>query len=100
MLHLDRLEETIAGEIFDDELSRARYAFDWNKQFDLSLDPERAREYHDETLPADIYKQAEFCSMCGPKHCPMQTKITDEDIEGLEQVLAEQKKAKGEPAAV
>ena len=74
----------------DDELSRARYAFDWNKQFDLSLDPERAREYHDETLPADIYKQAEFCSMCGPKHCPMQTKITDEDLAGLEQVLAEQ----------
>jgi phosphomethylpyrimidine synthase len=81
----------------DDELSRARYAFDWNKQFDLSLDPERAREYHDETLPADIYKQAEFCSMCGPKHCPMQTKITDKDLEGLEQVLAEQK---SQPAAL
>ncbi|MCY4331029.1 MAG: phosphomethylpyrimidine synthase ThiC [Cyanobacteria bacterium MAG CAR1_bin_15] len=72
----------------DDELSRARYAFDWNRQFELSLDPERARSYHDETLPADIYKQAEFCSMCGPKHCPMQTKITDEDVAALEQVLA------------
>ena len=72
----------------DDELSRARYAFDWNRQFELSLDPERARSYHDETLPADIYKQAEFCSMCGPKHCPMQTKITDEDVAVLEQVLA------------
>ena len=72
----------------DDELSRARYAFDWNRQFELSLDPERARAYHDETLPADIYKQAEFCSMCGPKHCPMQTKITDEDVAALEQVLA------------
>ena len=71
----------------DDELSRARYNFDWNKQFELSLDPERAKEYHDETLPADIYKQAEFCSMCGPKHCPMQTKITDEDLEGLEKAL-------------
>ena len=71
----------------DDELSRARYAFDWNRQFELSLDPERAKQYHDETLPADIYKQAEFCSMCGPKHCPMQTKITDEDLEGLEKVL-------------
>ena len=55
-----------------------------------SLDPERAKEYHDETLPADIYKQAEFCSMCGPKHCPMQTKITDEDLEGLEQILEDQ----------
>jgi len=73
----------------DDELSRARYAFDWNRQFELSLDPERARSYHDETLPADIYKQAEFCSMCGPKHCPMQTKITDEDVAALEQVLAQ-----------
>jgi phosphomethylpyrimidine synthase len=72
----------------DDELSRARYAFDWNKQFDLSLDPERAREYHDETLPADIYKQAEFCSMCGPKHCPMQTKITEADLINLEAVLS------------
>jgi len=71
----------------DDELSRARYAFDWNKQFALSLDPERAKQYHDETLPADIYKQAEFCSMCGPKHCPMQTKITDEDLEDLEKAL-------------
>jgi phosphomethylpyrimidine synthase len=82
----------------DDELSRARYAFDWNKQFELSLDPERAREYHDETLPADIYKQAEFCSMCGPKHCPMQTKITEEDLAGLEKVLEEQKA--GQAAAV
>ncbi|MCY4360293.1 MAG: phosphomethylpyrimidine synthase ThiC [Cyanobacteria bacterium MAG APA_bin_95] len=72
----------------DDELSRARYAFDWNRQFELSLDPERARSFHDETLPADIYKQAEFCSMCGPNHCPMQTKITDEDVAALEQVLA------------
>jgi phosphomethylpyrimidine synthase len=71
----------------DDELSKARYNFDWNKQFELSLDPERAKEYHDETLPADIYKQAEFCSMCGPKHCPMQTKITDEDLAGLEDVI-------------
>ncbi len=76
----------------DDELSKARYAFDWNKQFELSLDPERAREYHDETLPADIYKQAEFCSMCGPKHCPMQTKITDKDLEDLEVVLSSKDK--------
>ncbi len=82
----------------DDELSKARYAFDWNKQFELALDPERAREYHDETLPADIYKQAEFCSMCGPKHCPMQTKITDEDINELEEVL--QSKGAGELKAV
>jgi phosphomethylpyrimidine synthase len=55
----------------DDALSRARYAFDWNRQFELSLDPERAREMHDETLPQDAFKSAEFCSMCGPKFCSM-----------------------------
>jgi len=56
----------------DDELSRARYDFDWEKQFALSLDPETARRMHDETLGHDIFKQAEFCSMCGPKFCAMQ----------------------------
>ena len=55
----------------DDELSRARYAFDWNRQFALSLDPETARSMHDETLPHDAFKSAEFCSMCGPKFCSM-----------------------------
>ncbi|MGN7611822.1 phosphomethylpyrimidine synthase ThiC [Magnetococcales bacterium HHB-1] len=53
----------------DDEMSRARYKFDWNKQFELALDPERAREYHDETLPDEAHKHAEFCSMCGPRFC-------------------------------
>ncbi|HPP00786.1 MAG TPA: phosphomethylpyrimidine synthase ThiC [bacterium] len=53
----------------DDALSRARYAFDWNRQFELSLDPETARAYHDETLPDEGYKVAAFCSMCGPKFC-------------------------------
>lgn len=72
----------------DDELSHARYNFDWNKQFELSLDPERAREYHDETLPADIYKEAEFCSMCGPKFCPMQTKVDADALTELEKFLA------------
>jgi phosphomethylpyrimidine synthase len=55
----------------DDELSRARYRFDWNRQFDLSLDPETARAMHDETLPDDGFKDAHFCSMCGPKFCSM-----------------------------
>ena len=55
----------------DDELSRARYAFDWNRQFELSLDPETARRMHDETLPQDVFKSAKFCSMCGPKFCSM-----------------------------
>jgi phosphomethylpyrimidine synthase len=55
----------------DDALSRARFAFDWNEQFRLALDPERARELHDESLPAEYFKSAEFCSMCGPKFCSM-----------------------------
>jgi phosphomethylpyrimidine synthase len=55
----------------DDALSRARYAFDWNEQFRLSLDPDRARELHDEALPAEYFKSAEFCAMCGPKFCSM-----------------------------
>ena len=55
----------------DDALSRARYAFDWNEQFRLALDPERARELHDEALPAEYFKSAEFCAMCGPKFCSM-----------------------------
>jgi len=55
----------------DDALSRARYAFDWNEQFRLSLDPERAKAYHDESLPAEYFKSAEFCAMCGPKFCSM-----------------------------
>jgi len=55
----------------DDELSRARYRFDWNRQFELSLDPETARSMHDETLPEEGFKDAHFCSMCGPKFCSM-----------------------------
>jgi phosphomethylpyrimidine synthase len=55
----------------DDELSRARYAFDWKRQFELSLDPDTARAKHDETLPQEAFKSAEFCSMCGPKFCSM-----------------------------
>jgi len=55
----------------DDALSQARYVFDWNRQFELALDPETARAMHDETLPQDGYKTAHFCSMCGPKFCSM-----------------------------
>jgi len=60
----------------DDALSRARFAFDWNEQFRLALDPETAQAYHDETLPQDTFKSAHFCSMCGPKYCSM--KITED----------------------
>ncbi|MFN7967095.1 MAG: phosphomethylpyrimidine synthase ThiC [Acidobacteriota bacterium] len=55
----------------DDALSRARYTFDWKTQFALSLDPDRAREFHDQTLEPEYFKTAEFCSMCGPKFCSM-----------------------------
>ena len=52
-------------------MSTARFEFRWNDQFALSLDPDTAREYHDETLPAEPAKTAHFCSMCGPKFCSM-----------------------------
>jgi phosphomethylpyrimidine synthase len=56
---------------WDDALSKARFEFRWQDQFELSLDPETARSYHDETLPAEGAKTAHFCSMCGPKFCSM-----------------------------
>jgi len=67
----------------DDELSRARFAFDWPRQFELSLDPETARAMHDETLPDEYFKTAEFCSMCGPKFCSMQSHYRLDKIEDV-----------------
>ena len=72
----------------DDELSRARYQFDWRKQFELSLDPETAEAMHDETLPEEGFKDAAFCSMCGPKFCSMNhsaktEKFTAEEAEAV-----------------
>src|ERR671937_1274813 len=68
----------------DDELSKARFEFDWNRQFELSLDPDTARAMHDETLPQEVFKSAKFCSMCGPKFCSMRItqdirKMTEEE---------------------
>src|SRR5207244_964639 len=60
-----------AAQAWDDALSRARFEFRWQDQFNLSLDPDTARQYHDETLPAEPAKTAHFCSMCGPKFCSM-----------------------------
>ena len=60
-----------AAKAWDDALSKARFEFRWDDQFNLSLDPETARAFHDETLPADAAKTAHFCSMCGPKFCSM-----------------------------
>ena len=65
-----------AAQLRDDALSRARFDFRWDDQFNLSLDPDTARKYHDETLPKEAHKVAHFCSMCGPKFCSM--KITQD----------------------
>jgi phosphomethylpyrimidine synthase len=65
-----------AAQLRDDALSRARFDFRWQDQFNLSLDPDTARDYHDETLPKEAHKVAHFCSMCGPKFCSM--KITQD----------------------
>src|SRR5258705_5299640 len=75
----------------DDALSYARFLFDWNKQFDLSLDPETARAMHDETLPDDFYKDAKFCSMCGPKFCSMNMTQQAESLDGKDQSQRQQK---------
>ncbi len=75
----------------DDVLSKARFEFRWEDQFNLSLDPELAREYHDETLPAEGSKTAHFCSMCGPKFCSM--KITQEVRDYAAQKELEESKA-------
>jgi len=65
-----------AAQIRDDALSRARFEFRWEDQFNLALDPETAKDFHDQTLPKDAHKVAHFCSMCGPKFCSM--KITQD----------------------
>jgi phosphomethylpyrimidine synthase len=60
------------AQAWDDALSKARFEFRWEDQFNLALDPVTARAYHDQTLPADGAKLAHFCSMCGPKFCSME----------------------------
>jgi phosphomethylpyrimidine synthase len=79
-----------AAQLRDDALSRARFEFRWNDQFNLSLDPDTAREYHDETLPKEAHKVAHFCSMCGPKFCSM--KIT-QDVRDYAATLGDNEKA-------
>jgi phosphomethylpyrimidine synthase len=78
------------ARVRDDELSKARFEFDWNRQFELSLDPETARAMHDETLPQEVFKSAKFCSMCGPKFCSMRItqdirKLAEEQTEVAKQ---------------
>jgi phosphomethylpyrimidine synthase len=78
------------ARLWDDTLSKARFEFRWQDQFHLALDPETAREFHDETLPAEGAKLAHFCSMCGPHFCSM--KITEEVREfARSQGVAEEK---------
>jgi len=74
----------------DDDLSRARFKFDWKRQFELSLDPETAQAYHDETLPEEGFKDAAFCSMCGPKFCSMNHSVKTQSFtaEEAEAVLS------------
>ncbi|HEX5360742.1 MAG TPA: phosphomethylpyrimidine synthase ThiC [Fluviicoccus sp.] len=98
------------AQIRDNALSKARFEFRWEDQFNLALDPDTAREYHDETLPKDAHKVAHFCSMCGPKFCSM--KITQDvrdyadsleaaqaagsgDLDSAMQVKAEEFRAQG-----
>jgi len=76
-----------AAQSRDDALSRARFEFRWEDQFNLALDPERARDFHDQTMPKEAHKVAHFCSMCGPKFCSM--KITQEVREYAESGMAE-----------
>jgi phosphomethylpyrimidine synthase len=80
-----------AAQVRDNALSKARFEFRWRDQFNLSLDPETAAHFHDETLPAEGAKTAHFCSMCGPKFCSM--KITQEVREYAEKGMAEMSEA-------
>ena len=79
-----------AAQLRDDALSRARFDFRWQDQFNLSLDPDTARAFHDETLPKDAHKVAHFCSMCGPKFCSM--KIT-QDLRAEVQAMGDNERA-------
>ena len=96
-----------AAKLRDDAISRARFDFRWEDQFNLGLDPDTARTYHDETLPKDAHKVAHFCSMCGPKFCSMKIsqdiRADAQRLEGMEAKSAEFKERGGAlyvPAAV
>ncbi|HSG05410.1 MAG TPA: phosphomethylpyrimidine synthase ThiC, partial [Nitrospiria bacterium] len=80
-----------AAQARDNALSKARFEFRWDDQFNLSLDPDKARSFHDETLPDDGAKTAHFCSMCGPNFCSM--KITEDVREYAKQKSLDEKKA-------
>ncbi|WP_159023395.1 phosphomethylpyrimidine synthase ThiC [Formosa sp. L2A11] len=79
----------------DDALSKARFEFRWEDQFNLALDPELAREYHDETLPAEGAKIAHFCSMCGPKFCSMKISQEVRDFAAVNEIIGDEVFTKG-----
>jgi phosphomethylpyrimidine synthase len=81
-----------SAKLRDDAVSRARFEFRWQDQFNLSLDPDTARNFHDETLPKDAHKVAHFCSMCGPKFCSM--KITQDLRQDAERLAGLEQKSK------
>jgi phosphomethylpyrimidine synthase len=85
-----------AAQLRDDALSRARFEFRWQDQFNLSLDPDTARNFHDETLPKEAHKVAHFCSMCGPQFCAM--KIT-QDLRDEVNAIAEREKGMADKSA-
>jgi phosphomethylpyrimidine synthase len=85
-----------AAQIRDDAVSRARFDFRWQDQFNLGLDPDTARAFHDETLPKEAHKTAHFCSMCGPQFCSM--KIT-QDLREEAAAIAEREKGMAEKSA-
>ncbi|HEY2707416.1 MAG TPA: phosphomethylpyrimidine synthase ThiC [Caulobacteraceae bacterium] len=78
-----------SARFWDDALSRARFEFRWEDQFNLGLDPETAREFHDETMPKEAHKVAHFCSMCGPKFCSMKISQEIRDAAGAQNDVAE-----------
>src|SRR3546814_1657077 len=86
------------AQLRDDALSRARFSFRWQDQFNLSLDPDTAQSFHDETLPKDAHKVAHFCSMCGPKFCSMQIsqEIRDYANSGMAQMAEAFREGGGE----
>ena len=88
----DLAKEHPNAQVRDNALSKARFEFRWEDQFKLSLDPDTAKSFHDETLPQDAAKVAHFCSMCGPQFCSM--KITQDVREYAEREAAMQEKSK------
>ena len=83
------------AQVRDNAMSKARFEFRWEDQFNLGLDPDRAREFHDETLPKDSAKIAHFCSMCGPQFCSMKISQDVRDFAAKESIAEAEALAKG-----